>query len=200
MANPQELKLRDEILADARKKAERTVARARSEAEKLLQEGQATLAARRDTRLAEARHSADERARAILAGIDQEIRAERLRRQELVLDEIFADARKRLRALPTDERRQILAALAREAIPAVRSPSVRLLAAKADLPLLRELQADLLRSTRVKSLELQAAPEVEDGVIALAEDGARAFLNTFEQRLARQSAELRKQTLATLKA
>jgi vacuolar-type H+-ATPase subunit E/Vma4 len=82
----QEQKLRDEILGDARKKAERTLNRAEKDVEKAGKKQEKELQTLEQKRLEEAEKQAGERANAVLARIDHE----KKRRAIIVCERIVA--------------------------------------------------------------------------------------------------------------
>lgn len=196
--NEQREKIEEEILKDAEKKAKRTLRRARKDADKLLDQVHREHASRREERLAEARRQGEERARAVLAGIRQEIRRRRLRCEEAVLDEVFRRALERLRGAEDVDTEASLRALLNEAVRGVNDTALRVHLSPADLKTVGEervtkwVAAVIGRSPETeRSVEVTPDEAVCGGVIVESGDGRRRYINTYEDRLRRMKDRLR---------
>lgn len=108
--------LREEILADARRQAERLLRRARQEAKDAADQADAALDAWRKERLAQAEAEAKRRAEMILAGVPVEVGRLRGRRIESLLQDLRDELLRRLNAREGLDARTAVVALAAEAL------------------------------------------------------------------------------------
>ena len=125
--------LSDEILTDARRRAERTLKRAEAEGKKLVEQAleEARAAGEVERRGAERRL---ERERQVFeASLEQEERMRRLGVQGKLIDETLAEALKRLRAREGYDYRKVVRDLAVEAVLALPGDKFVLRMAKADV-------------------------------------------------------------------
>jgi vacuolar-type H+-ATPase subunit E/Vma4 len=88
----QEDLLRDEILEDARRRADRTLKRAERDAAKALDRARQDLETQRQATLEQARTRAEGEVRALIAGVEQEKRRRRLQVREEALDDVLQSA------------------------------------------------------------------------------------------------------------
>jgi len=199
-------KLRQEILADARRRAERNRKRAEQEAQKIVREAEQAVERLRRERLAQAEHEAEQVARTILAGVDQEVRRNRLRRRERVIQEVYRKALASLRDAPPEKTRRILARLITMALQQIGPNQAVRVHVRPD-------QADVITSDLMASCARQAfgesavAPEFEvtpdedirtGGVLVETKDGRLLCDNTFEARLQRLDLDVRPHILRIL--
>ena len=114
----QELRLQQEILAEANKKAERIIARAHADCQNAVKQADTENAKRRDAALAEAQANADRRSRSIVRGIWMECRRRWLEERERRMNQCFDEVLGNAVAIPAADPRRAnsLAALAKEAI------------------------------------------------------------------------------------
>ena len=117
----QEERLQQEILADAKSRASKIVARARRAAQTAQERADAEAAAVRERTLEHCRKEAAQKARNILQGIWMEERRQWLKRREECLDAFFASIQKEACGLAADdrERRRSLENLLKEAFQAM---------------------------------------------------------------------------------
>jgi vacuolar-type H+-ATPase subunit E/Vma4 len=191
--------LSDEILQDARRKAERVVARAHREAKRLLDEAAQAAAAAEQKALDVARQRAERAARAILATVEQDARRDLLEAQEAELRKVFDEARARLADRASYDRSAVLARLAAEAIAAMAADQVVLELDPADREIateawLAEVRRRVGREVAV-TVSANAAPMDGGGVVRSA-DGRLLYDNSFEARLRRLLPDLRREIAA----
>jgi vacuolar-type H+-ATPase subunit E/Vma4 len=188
--NEQERKLRDEILSDAKRKAERTVARAEreaAEAHKQMVEEQQT---EREQALERARQRADARSRAILVTVDQEARRQRLLAREEILGRSLDQALEAARSLSPEEAQRSLTELLSEAMTALGPGPAKIRVRPADADLFSpELLAKLGHDAGTVSVI--GDERMTPGIIAESSDGLRRFDNTYATRCERLRERLR---------
>jgi len=112
----QEAKLQQEILQDARKKAERLIERANKESAKLKSTVETQQAQEREQLLARAAQDTAAKTRAILAGIRYDIQKHWLLTRESVIESVFQEALARVMAGRDLDRHQSLGELLTEAV------------------------------------------------------------------------------------
>ena len=117
-------KLSDEIMEDARRRAERNVAHARAEADKLKAAAEAEAKAVADKLLQEAEARAAQKERMILAGVTQQVAHARLRKRERLMVAAFDAATASLAKLPPEQYRESVIKLAVEAACGMEAPKV----------------------------------------------------------------------------
>lgn len=190
--------LSGEILQDARRRAERVVKRAEREGEKVLERARREAEGFRENLLSHADRRIARERRVFDAGLDLEERMLRLKAQGELLDEVFAEALKRLRQHHGFDYPSVLGNLAAEGILAMTGDAFVLRLRKDDLKTLkntlpREVQTLVReRSGRKVSVTVteNAAP-IEVGVVIESADGRQRFDNSFAGRLRRMQHELR---------
>jgi vacuolar-type H+-ATPase subunit E/Vma4 len=186
----QEQKLRDEILNDAKRKAERTVSRARREAEKAHEQAADEQRAEREQALARVAERADARCRAILATVSQEVRQRRLRAREDIIERCLDEALALAAGLSGEEAKESLRGLLAEALQALGPGEavIRLRAEDASL-----LSAEFLSSLGADpaTLTVKADETIGGGVVVESADGRRQFDNTYATRRERLRERLR---------
>ena len=200
MAVEHEDKLREEILADATRKARRATERAERDAAKARQSAEAENERLREQLLDESGRRADEQATAVLASIDHERRRRWLLNREQVLDAMSIQALTQIAMLPAGERRESLRQLLREALDAVRDPAVVIHAPPAAAAILEDgLAAAVARELFGDSAAVTVVDDgVADGLTVVAADGRRRYDNTYAERLRRSSPDLRVRALTIL--
>jgi len=199
----QEAKLQQEILQDARRKAERTVERAHKEAERLSQAVRLEQGRAAEALQAKAGAEAVARARAVLAGIQHDVHKQWLRRRELVLDQVLADALRRVEQGEGFDRGRSLLERLVEALAVMGGDTPVVIAVSAqDAPLLDAAvlaaAAQQLKAGADASIGWRVVgdPELASGFVVSSADGRRRFDQTFTARLARLKRALR-QAVAT---
>jgi vacuolar-type H+-ATPase subunit E/Vma4 len=186
----QEQKLRNEILNDAKRKAERTVTRAKRDAEKALNDARAEQEAERQQSLEQAAGRGDARSRAILSTVSQEVRRSRLTSRETIIAKCLDEALSQTNSLSGNEASESLVALLQEAVAALGSDElvVRVSPKEADMLTPEFLSAQGLIPGLLK---IQADDAIAGGVVVETPDGRRRFDNTHATRRARLLEPLR---------
>jgi vacuolar-type H+-ATPase subunit E/Vma4 len=195
-ADPHVNKLEEEILADARNKAERILARAQNDADKLRAEAEALIARKREERLREAEAIAETRAKAILVEVQQDIRRHWLLQREKCLDELLELALKQASQAAGEERTASLRGLAAEALQALGPVPCLVDIAPADAALvspawLLELARELFGPQTAVAFTVRPDPAIGGGLRFTALDQSRSFDNTYASRLRWMKTELR---------
>jgi vacuolar-type H+-ATPase subunit E/Vma4 len=195
-ADPQVNKLETEILADARTKAERTIARAQNDAEKMRKKAQTLAASKREERLREAEVQAEAQARAILVEVEQEARRHWLLAREKCLDELLDQALEQASQAEGEERAQSLRNLAIEALQALGPASCLVEIASTDAAIvtpawLQTLATELFGEKTAIDFTVQFNPDIRGGLQCTTTDQARRFDNTYASRLRWMKTELR---------
>jgi len=192
-ASPQDV-LREEILADARRQAERTVRRAEREAEDALQEARKEADADRASRRDAARREAERRRNLVLAAIPVEEARMRAQRTEEVLEAIRDEARLRLAergpsGAGGEEYRRTLVRLAAEAVSNMAGERFVLELGAEDLKAVGNgLADDVRKAVGRQGLRIAVAPEpadIETGVLVRDADGRQVVDNSLAARLER---------------
>lgn len=194
----QEKRLEQEILADAREKAERMVARATADAATALKRAKTLNERRRAKALAETRKEADRKAENIVSGIWNEQRKMWLVRREATIQGFLKGLLDELAAQPAEDPRRLasLSALASEALAAVPSADLTVLVSEADAQVATpQWLSERLPAGRAAHFTVQASPSIRGGLKVLSADGRFAYDNTYVGRLARLDEEFRR-TLA----
>ncbi|MBQ7650346.1 MAG: hypothetical protein IJS15_05260 [Victivallales bacterium] len=194
--NYQEEKLRQEILGDARTKAERTVARARNEAAKNISRAKDDAARKREARLAEAETDIESKCKAILLDVARESRRHWLLGREACIDEILQKALQAASQTMGDEHARSMALLAEEAMRAIGPAAMTVIFPAQDCALVTQdwLQAIASRafgSGHSAVFTLNPQPDALPGIIFATDNGQRTFDNTYASRLAKMKDELR---------
>ena len=186
--NPQDV-LREEILADARRQAERTVRRAERDAEDVLAQSRKEADADRASRLDAARREAERRRNLILAAVPVEEARMRAQRVEEVLEAIRDEARRRLVERGGEEYRRTLVRLAAEAVSNMAGERFVLELGAADLKAVGNgLADDVRKAVGRQGLQITVAPEpaaIEAGVLVRDDDGRQVVDNSLAARLER---------------
>jgi V/A-type H+-transporting ATPase subunit E len=186
-ASPLEI-LRDEILGDARKQAERTIRRAERDGEAMLKKAREEAEQARRQRLDQGRRQADRKRELTLARVPVEVARMRAERLEEALQRIHAEARERLQARPADYG-ALVADLAAEAIGAMDGSEFVLELAEADRAALaaslpQEVRRRLGRDDLRIAVAETAAP-IQGGVIVRDAPGRQVWNQSLEARLER---------------
>lgn len=193
--NEQELKLQQEIISEAKTKAERIVARARNDADAVIAASREAAEKKHQERLAEARETAAKDARTLLSGIDMEIARRWLLRQEQCIDDVLRQALQDAEATTGDARRQALEGLAREAFAALGDGPCTVRVGQADQAIVTAewcaLQARAVFPESTAAFTVQVDDALAGGLVITTVDGRKSFDNTFARRLARMHDELR---------
>ena len=191
--------LSDEILSDAKRKADRARKRAEREAKKILAEAGKKADEAAERTLDVARERADRQAQATLATVAIEVQRDLLETREREFDKLFDAARQRLADKARYDYPAALAALAAEAIAAMRTDDVVLALSSDDRPIATDAWlADLLRRVGrdVKTTIAEEPASIDGGLIVRSADGRLLYDNSFAARLTRLRPDLRRE-LAT---
>ncbi len=193
----QEEKLQQEILNDAHRKQERTLQRARRDVEKALLNVKKRQDDSRQTRLQAAEHLAKDKARAIKASIEQEIRRQWLLLREKQLDDVFAAVLSQLESGSGFDQDESLRQLAGEAVTALGEGEIVVELATKDKDKLTSAQiADVVKAlpngqnTKI-DVEVKENPDMRRGIIVTSKNGRKQFNNTYATRLYRMKNQLR---------
>jgi len=189
--NPQDV-LRDEILSDARRQAERALRRAERDAQEALEQARKEADADRAGRLDVARREAERRRNLLLASVPVEEARMRADRLEETLRSVHDEARRRLADRGGEEYHRTLVRLAAEAVAQMAGPGapgfVLALGAE-DLKASADRLADeVRRAVGRKGLEVTVAPEpapIEAGVLVRDAEGRQVWNNGLAARLER---------------
>jgi len=199
MAEAQEaLTLSEEILSDARRKAERAIKRAEREVAKILARGEEEAKNLTEKILQAAREEAERRRKALLAGVEIEKMRLELDAKDKEIASILEKARERMKRKDSYDCRKALLALASYAAVALESDTVRLEFSESDRSVVDEkLLADI-----TKEIEKKAGRNVKvslgdfkrgisAGVVASSGDRRRLYDNSLEGRYERLKRHLR---------
>jgi vacuolar-type H+-ATPase subunit E/Vma4 len=193
----QEEKLREEIMGDARLKAERIIARAKNEAQKTIAAAEAEVASKRRERLQEANEEADSKCQSILLDVQRESTRHWLLRREQCIEEMFQQALKIAAETTGKEHEASLRQLAEEALAAIEPAPMRVRFNAKDSgiitePWLRKIADALFGENSEKaSFILEADENTPTGIILETLDGARTFDNSYAARLQHTRDDLR---------
>ena len=190
--------LADEILNDARKHAKHVLAQAEAETEKVMADAQANSQAEAAKIIGDARSRAERRGGMILRSAEQEIARRKLHAREEVVRQVMTDAAVRVQALPGDLYRRSVVRLSVDAVRQMPSESVVLKVSTSagdgmdPAALASEIQRMLAVEGGIVLLRVEPAPDLPRGVLAESADGKLRWDNTFEARLKRLKAGLRR--------
>jgi len=196
--------LADEILADARRQAERAQKKARREAGKTEAEAQEKAAAERETVLAEAKERAQHQREMILRTVLQETNKRRLAAQEVLIGEVMDEARQQVLALSDEEFARVLVNLAASALGAMPDDEVRVQVSASGRAIdFSRLADDMARAVEEKAgrrvtLHLESADDLAPGIVVYSMDGRRTWDNTLDARITRLSPTLRREMAPVL--
>lgn len=187
-ANPHQA-LQDEILADARRRADETVGKARREADAALAKARADAESERQAALKAAEAEARRRHDLVLAAIPIRVARRRAECVEAALEKVHDEARRRLEAREGFDPREGLMRLAAEALAAMEGNRFVLQVSDADRQALGDAWLDELRR-RVgrQGLELSMGPAgaaIRSGVILRDAEGRQVWDNSLAARLER---------------
>ena len=191
--------LREEILADAAKRADRARRRAKKDADALLAEARTKADAIAAEMLAEAEADAVSRTRVELATVPLEEKRMDLLAREAVIAGIFDEALARLGERGDDA--DTIARLALAAAGKMSRTTLVLRVAPRDAALLDDAFLARLAGAAPKGTSFTRGEPLADGaggVLVVTEDGREMFDNTFETRLRRLRERLREEVAARL--
>ncbi len=190
--------LSDEILADARRRAERMASRAEAEARKLVEESVAQARAVADAEARDVEAKLARERQVFDASLRLEERMRRLAVQGRLIDEAFAKALERLRSREGYDYRAVLRRFAVEAIASMRGDAFVLHLARADHDAMRGAlpaeTAAAVRETSGRAVTVTAAERpgpFEGGLVVESADGRQRVDSSFAGRLRRMRDDLR---------
>jgi V/A-type H+-transporting ATPase subunit E len=192
-------KLREEILADAGREAEKIVIRAKQDAEALLTNAAAEADRLRQERLNEANAEAARQSELILATVPVEIDRLRAARVEALLATIYEEASERLLGREGFEYRETVIALAAHAIRQMEGDTFVVKLSGADQAILGDALVEEIsgRVGRPVSITISNAPDISEGGVIVEDGEARqVWDNRLLKRLERLWPELRRQIAA----
>jgi len=194
--------LTEEILADAGRQAERTAARARREAQEILDKAKTQADDERRERIEAARQEAERRHRLALATVPVEVGRMRARRTEDLLQSVYDEARRRLPTHEGFDYRATVASLAAEAVARMAGQAFVLVLSEADRQAFgADLAEEVRRRVGREGLRIEVAPEaapIDGGVIVRDADGRQVWDDSLLGRLDRFWPALRRQVAADL--
>lgn len=198
-------KMQQLVLADAERKAARLIEAARQETAAAVKKAEDQVAKEREAVLERARRAAVDRCRAIRAGAGTEVRRQWLSRREAAFENLFSKAQAGMAALPPEEKRAAVLALAVEALMQLGPVPARLLVSGSLAAFLPESALGNVRQLLPAAhaglpLTLVVDAAMDDGVAAVAADGRRRVDNTWAVRLQRQRDAFRSLAAARLPA
>ena len=187
-ANPHQA-LQDEILDDARRRADETVGKARREADAVLAKARADAESEGQAALKAAEAEARRRHDLVLAAIPIRVARRRAECVEAALEQVRDEARRRLEAREGFDHREGLTRLAAEALAAMEGNRFVLQVSDADRQALGDGWLDeVRRCVGRQGLDLsfgQGGAAIRGGVILRDDEGRQVWDNRFEARLAR---------------
>ncbi len=194
--NYQEEKLRQEILGDAKTKAERTIARARNEAEKNIAKARDEAAKKREARLVEATHDIEAKCKSILLDVERESRRHWLLGREACIEEMFQAALKAASQTSGEAHAKSMALLAEEAFRAIGPAAMTVTFPSQDSELvtpqwLQAIAEKVFGAGYSAPFTLDPRADALPGICFTTDDGQRTFDNTYASRLAKMKDQLR---------
>jgi len=196
--------LAEEILEDARDRAERALARGKAEAEKIMAEARSEAKAEAEKIRAEAEHRAKRRADMIVRTVDQEVARRKLRARETVVQQVLDEAKKQLDALGGEAYERSVVWLATAAIREMPGEEFLLQVGTREgnstdpARLVSEMEKALQEHGRRVLIHVELRADMPRGVLAKSADGRLQWDNTFGSRLRRLRAGLRRRIVPGL--
>ncbi len=192
-------KISEEILTDARTKAERILKAARREVEKMTKTAQDEARQTEKETMEEADKRADALTRVIRASTEPAMRRIQLDVREKVLLDIISEARKALLNRDSQDYPQMLAALTAEAAELLGGGQLVAHISRQDFDRFGDdLSQRLQARDPGATIEVRFAEDIEWGVIVRTVDGTRQVDNTIDARLQRIYPVLRRNVADTL--
>jgi len=193
---PQEEKLRQEILGDAKTKAERMLARAHNEAEKNISKARDDAAKKREARLADAERDIESKCKAILMDVERESRRHWLLGLEVRIDEMLQMALQAASQTTGELHVKSMTMLAEEALRAIGPAAMTVTFPTQDSTLvtrqwLQAIAEKVFGTGHSASFTLNPQPEALPGISFITDNGQRTFDNTYASRLDKMRDQLR---------
>lgn len=196
--------LAEEIVEDARKRAERTIARTQAEVEKIVAQARADAEAQAKKIRTEAEQRARRKAEMIVRMVDQEVARRKLRAREAVVQQVLDEAKKRLDAMSGDEYKRSLIQLAAAAMREMPCEEFLVHVSTqaedhiAPAWLVAEMGKALSEHGRKALIQVELRADLPKGVVVKSVDGRLQWDNTFDTRLKRLRAGLRRRIVPGL--
>jgi V/A-type H+/Na+-transporting ATPase subunit E len=188
--------LREEILADARRRSDDIIHRAKQESEALLAKATVEADKLRKERLDQARAEAARQKELMLATVPVEAGRLRGARMEEVLESVHDEVRRRLTAREAFDYRESVAVLATEAIKQMQGSAFIVKLSAADRAAFGDELARIIAGRVGQSLNLTVSEDAalkESGAIIVDAEGRQLWDNRLLARLERLWPELRQQ-------
>jgi len=194
----QELRLQQEILSEAQKKAERVIARAEADCKASVKQAEEGNAKSREAALAQARADGERKGRNIIRGTWMERRRLWLEQREKCLEECFGAVLEQAHVLQDGARRaESLAALAKEAILSLEADELIAIVAPQDAAVVTaQWLAALAPDFKDIAFTVREDAKMKGGIRLESADGARSYDNSYTGRLTRLKESFRRE-LAT---
>lgn len=195
--DPQNI-LVEEILKDARTRGEREMKKAGTEAQKIIADAKAGARVETGKALEESRKRVEVKRRMILRTVDQEVARKKLAARDEIVRDVLEQAKARLHHLSGESYRQ---SVTRLALDAIRQMPADAFVLKVCARPGEDLDAEALASEIVKglraqgkeySLSVKLIPDTRGGVVIESADGKLRWDNSFDARLQRLRADLRR--------
>ncbi len=194
--NTQEEKLQKEILADARTRAERIVARATTAAKSAKERAEKESRELREKSLAETKAEAEQKARNLLQGIWMEERRHWLVKREECLQAFLSSLLKDASGAPAGDKDRLasLGVLFREALAAMgEERAMTAWVSPVDLATVTPAWLSEQAGHPLPKVSVKADEAIGGGVRLCADDGSRLYDNTYAARLGRLQEEFRQE-------
>ena len=193
-ARSQEERLQQEILTEARNRADKIVARANSAAATAKARAEKDAQALRERTLEQTRKEAAVKARNIIQGIWMEERKMWLRKREECLTEFFQSLLKDAQELRADDQSRVksLEKLAKEALEALEASEMVVSVSEKDLTLVTP-QWIAAQAGREVQATVTADKAILGGIRIATPDGLRVYDNTYAGRMARLQENFRRE-------
>ena len=205
MDEKKERALTEEILADARRQAQRKLSTARQNAERVVQLAQAQTQTVRENALKAARQKLEHDRSLILADVPHQKQVRSLQAKENIISTLFDQTLEALRSRSGFDVFETLVQLSTEAAAQMDADSIVLEVADRDAEAfgdkLTTEVASRVAGTHGKQVMIKVLPSqdmADGGVIARSADGRQMIDNAFATRLSRARARLRGQLAAML--
>ncbi|MBR6373842.1 MAG: hypothetical protein IKS20_11735 [Victivallales bacterium] len=192
----QEQRLRDEIIGEAKTKAERLLARARNDASKIVEKAKREAAAKRKERMAEVEKEMAHKCGAIVRGVETELKRHWLAGREERLEAMLATALEKAASTIGEAHKRSMALLANEAILALGPCHVQVYFPEKDAALVtEEWLAAIAKKAFDKetdfAFQLCPSPDAPAGLRFVTLDGRKEFDNTYASRLEKMKDSIR---------
>ena len=192
----QEQRLRDEILGDAKAKAERLLARAKSDAAKILARARREADGKRSERMAEAQREMYLKCAAIARGVETELKRHWLAGREKCLEAMLAAALDKAVSTTGEEHVRSMTLLAKEAIAALGPCQAEVHFPENDADLVTDewldaIAKDALGQDAVFSFRLIPSADAPAGLRFITLDGRKEYDNTYASRLEKMKDSIR---------